>query len=316
MLFRNQSHNGTNGFLHVMGWGVVVLCLLIPTYQWSLMQKQEKHQAPINPMALYSSPYGKLFSSLLQQPINAAWHKGIEIHEPKKVDHQVAPKHENAGKMEHSHHGGSDHCDECDLAAGRFAKRQNRSSWLSSMSDEIDLLAMLASKRTNPKPISQAHKLYVAQNIERKLLVAYNLDPTNYGAYDALFLFLTENPVSGLGGEHQLKQAEFITGHTLRVSTLDEVNPLSSITAGLATLNLFMLDFVHEKPKDAEYNKALYLKIGEYLAKYHRLKGDAENAGTWDLVPEAWRIQADERAALIANVAKGLVEKPSENKTN
>lgn len=298
-----------------MGWGVVVSCLLIPSYLWSSMEKKQRLQSPINPMALYSSPYGKLLSSLLQQPINSAWHKGIEIHEQKKEDEQGEHKHENAGKMEHSHHGETDHCDECDLAAGRFAKRQNRTSMLSAMSDEIDHLTVLSSKRTNPKPIAPAHKLYIAQNIEKKLLVAYNLDPTNYGAYDALFLFLTENPVSGLGGEHQLKQAEFITGHTLRISALEEINPLPSITAALATLNLFMLNFVHEKPKDVAYNKALYERISGYLAKYQRLKADAENDGAWELVPEAWRIQADERAALIANVARGLVEKPKDNET-
>lgn len=278
-------------------------------------------QRPINPLALNSSPYGMLLSSLLQQPMNVEWHKGIEIHEARhedKEDHDHAKEErgsslpanvETAEKPAH-HHAEGEHCEECDGVLGRIFDRSSDVPILSRLSKELEKLTKINTTRTNPKPISPAHKLYIARNIEKKMLIAYNLDPTNFAAYDAYFLFLTENPVSGLGNADQLKQAQLITRHTLELSAREQINPLPAISAALATFNIFMLNFVLEKPRDNAFNQMLYTKVSEHLAKYQRLKAAAEHEGSWEQVPEAWRFQADQRATLLQKVAKGLAEKP------
>lgn len=309
MIFQSKCCGYSGRFLYSLSWGCALLCLCIASYLTVNPKTSDIFQRPIQPLALNSSPYGMLLSSLLQQPMNVEWHKGIEIHEAKHEDGHEHSAKKTAEKSAH-HHAEGDHCEVCDIAAGRFGKRSSEMSLLNRFSKELEKLTRINTTRTNPNPISPRHKLYIAQNIEKKMLIAYNLDPANFAAYDAYFLFLTENPVSGLGNANQLKQAQLITKHTLELSAREQINPLPSITAALATFNIFMLNFVLEKPQDHAFNQMLYTKVSEHLAKYQRLKAVAENEGSWEQVPDAWRFQADQRATLLQKVAKGLVEKP------
>lgn len=272
---------------------------------------------PQNPLALNSSPYGMLLSSLLQQPINEAWHKGVEIHETKDENEEVHDDHDH--KAEHDakaavksshHHEEGDKCEICDTAAGRFGDRANK-SLLTSLSQMLGKLEKKHLTRTNPKPISPAHKLYIAQSIEKKLLLAYNLDPTNYAAYDAYYLFLTENVVAGLGSAEKIKQAQLITQRTFELSNREKVNPLPALSAALATFNRFMLNLSLGKPKDDNFNRMLYVEVSRQLVKYDHLKEIAVSAGDWELVPEAWKLQADQRAHFLRRLAQDLAGKPA-----
>lgn len=300
-------------FLYGLAWGCVLLCLLIASYLTINSKFSDIFRRPINPLALNSSPYGMLLSSLLQQPMNVEWHKGIEIHEAKqKDDHD----HDEGSEKSAHHHKDGEHCDECDGIVARVFDSTSGVPLLIRLSAELEKLNKASTSRTNTAPISPAHKLYIAQNIEKKMLIAYNLDPTSYAAYDVYFLFLTENIVSGLVGADQIKQAQLITKHTLELSAREQVNPLPALSAALATFNIFMMSFETGKPKDVALNQMLNTKISEYLEKYQNLKAIAENEGSWKQVPDAWRIQADQRAIFLQKVAKGLVVKTKDKTAN
>lgn len=311
----------TSRYRTVLYWGIAVLCLLTASYLTKTSKYSELLKRPLNPLALNSSPYGMLLSSLLQQPVNEEWHKGIENPGGKgETDHDHDHDHEGHEQekhVEHPHHqhAAGDACELCDAAAGRFSGRDD-GSLLSGLSRKLEELNRTHSARTNPKEISPAHRLYIIQNIEKKLLLAYNLDPTNYAAYDVYYLFLTENPVSGLGSSANLKQARLITERTIALCNREQVNPLSAISGALATFNLFMMHFVLEKPKDKAFNQTVYIKVSEQLARYQHLKAVAVQAGNWDTVPMAWRMQADDRATFLQKVASNLAEKPADKVSN
>lgn len=295
-------------------WGGAMLCLFAAAYMGVHLKSRDLFERANAPLSLNRSPYGMLLSSLLQQPINAEWHKGIErpaAGHDHEHDHEDGHDHAEEAKEHGHHHAEGEHCEECDAAAGRFSRRNSTVPVLGVLSRGLDKLAMISATRTNPHSISPVHKLYIARDIERKLLVSYNLDPTSYAAYDAYFLFLTENLVAGLGSPEKIAHARLITNNTLALSNREEVNPLPSLTSALATYNLFMLQIAEGKSRDNKFNQFLYATVTQHLKKYQRLKAAAEKEGNWEQVPEAWRIQADERALFLLKVAKGLAGTPS-----
>ena len=52
---------------------------------------------------------------------------------------------------------------------------------------------LLIGLRTNPRGLSESHRLTVARDIEKSLLRAYRMDPTEYVVYNSYFLFLTSD---------------------------------------------------------------------------------------------------------------------------
>jgi hypothetical protein len=317
-----QSNRNSDRSMGWLTWGGALLCLLLAGRLTVNSQSRDIFKRATDPLSLNRSPYGMLLSSLLQQPVNTEWHKGIETHDAShdgehdhEEGHEEGHDHKDAVEKQEHHHAEGEHCEACDIAAGRFRSRAPTVPLLDILSEGLDKLTTICAARTNPLGISPAHKLYIARNIEKKLLVSYNLDPTSYAAYDAYFLFLTENLVDGLGSPEKIAHARLITNKTLALSSREEINPLPSLTAALATYNLFMLQIAEGKSKDKNFNQELYASVIQQLAKYQRLKIAADKEGIWEQVPEAWRIQADDRATFLLKVAKGLAEKSAVTET-
>ena len=161
------------------------------------------------------------------------------------------------------------------------------------------IVAMKSARyaRTNPFGINDTHRLAVAQDIEETLLRSYNMDPTNYGVYNAYYLFLTihELRATPLAKEHARKVSSLTIGAAFK----EDTNPAPWLTASVAVLNLFFLD--QEKWRDAETSPPAAAledyrqKMGYCLQQYAVLKQKAIADRRWKVISEERRRELDER---------------------
>lgn len=103
----------------------------------------------------------------------------------------------------------------------------------------VDLKAA-GYERTNPHAVSEAHKVHIAAEIEQMLLRSYRMDPTNYGVYNAYFLFLTIHELRSTPAA--VEHARKISQHTIARAQAEDTAPGPWLTAEMALLNLFLLD--------------------------------------------------------------------------
>ena len=224
-----------------------------------------------NPLGIKRSPYGQVLAMAIQTPIDADWHGGLEIHDHAEGgcggcgshdhDHHSAPEtaehdhhdhsecehdgcdhdHHSPAVAEHDHsdddHSDHDHgCDGCghDHGADEHAKAGNKEVAL------LDRLQSAVSQRTNPNAPTEGHKLYLRQEIEKKLRFAYELDPSHYANYNCYHLFVTQSELGthGLPEEDVTNMVESLADYTIRYCLKEQVDPRPALTAASAACNV------------------------------------------------------------------------------
>jgi len=193
-----------------------------------------------NPLGIKRSPYGQVLAMAIQTPIDADWHGGLEIHDH---DHEGGHSHDHGhGHGDHGHgdhdHDSCDH-DSCDHDHGDH----DHGDEPSAPEEDIALLARLeraVSKRNNPNPPTKGHKVYLRQEIEKKLRFAYELDPSHYANYNCYHLFLTQASLGthGLPQEEVAKMVESLADYTVRYCLAEQNDPRPALTAASAASNV------------------------------------------------------------------------------
>ncbi|BDS08493.1 hypothetical protein NT6N_35330 [Oceaniferula spumae] len=271
-------------------------------------QADDKLAYDPNPGCIKGSPYGKVLALAMQGPIDFYWHKG-QSHE-----HAATLKAENrkaeecsSGCDDHTHHHKHVHEDHATHAegCGCGAHGEEAKVVVEAPESPLHTLAKLQIKRmgasahrkTDGKPLSEAHAKYLQSVTEDKLRLAYDLDPSNYTNYGNLHLFLSTTTYGKSSADDAA--AVKLAQQTLDFCKLDEVDPASWITAASAAYNIvYHIGSYHEEFTVAEA-KASLAEFDHCMAVFNELLNSAVEEG---------RIASTERLEELNTRAKYLTK--------
>lgn len=216
---------------------------------------------PLNPMGVDGSPYGEVFAMAMQTPIDetfhAVWVTGA-----------------------HDHSGGA--CEAC-------AKTPHSSGGI-NLGNLLEKISTAHDLRTNPKPPSEKHRLYLRGQVENKLRFANRLDPAHYANYTSLHFFLTEPE---LGTHPVLTDAALqLADDTIRYCMAKANDPRPALTAGAAASNVLELMFNNYRSDSPRFTLA---QMRHYLATLDQtILRHEEIARQWD-AQDAWKNLSTQR---------------------
>jgi len=169
-----------------------------------------------NPLGVKESAYGQVIALAAQSKIDEDWH-GVET----AGNSRICP---DCGKI----HGANVAC----------AKPDSNSSLLARLDDAV-------SERAAGKQNTGGLKFYLRRQIEDRLRLAYQFDPSNYTNYNAYHFFLTE-PELGTRktlNTRVLDLARKTTAYCMR----EDHDPRPALTAASAAGNILLLMFDHKE---------------------------------------------------------------------
>jgi hypothetical protein len=232
-----------------------------------------------NPLGLKTSPYGAVVALALQGGIESDWHGTME---------SDAPACATCG---HHHGAEGDACHASD--------KGDADSW-------IERIELAATERTNPSPVTKGHQLYLRQQTQDQLRLAYELDPSNYANYNSYHLFLTEPSV----GTRRVLTDEVIklADDTINYCLKEESDPRPALTAAAAAGNILELMFIyHDQHSLDEMKKQLH--IFDYcLGKHQALTEKWLSSGEFENLSPARQAEMLERLKFVVKVRDAAVQ--------
>jgi len=291
-----------------MGAGVLVAALALHSLRNSGNQKNGDAAYHRNPFALNQSGYGTMLARLGQKNLDRAWHFGAVASE---LGHR-----EGADEHAGHNHGEGEH-------SGEGSQHQEGESFVGIALDFLVDLDAERFRRTSRIPLSVAHQKAIADDIEKMMLRAYNMAPTDYGAYDAYFHFLMYHDLRRTPEDR--KRAYRMSDYTIQAAGREKLDPMPWLTAAVATLNQFFMDekqyLQEQEDGKAELPEDMLVKyrdrMGYCLGRYQKLRQEAIQAGRWEKVPEDRRVEADERARLGGRMMEqfqAMIDRQGEDK--
>ncbi|MFT5469967.1 MAG: hypothetical protein ACI8UO_005091 [Verrucomicrobiales bacterium] len=292
---------------------LLALGLILFVYGTVSLRSSDRFRHNQNTFAIRSSGYGQLLARLSQDTVNKVWHYGIEGVNPHDDhdctaegcdhdrDHEASYASSTAkslgrdlrpvAALEQDHHDHDDH------------GHDHHADFdpLGSMMSFVENMRVKQYQRTNPHGLNEAHKAAVAQDIEKVLLRSYRMDPTDYGVYNAYYLFLTvhEYRATPVSKEHARRIAEL----TIGAAQHETESPFPWLTAASASLDLFFLD---QQAAGGAGSKVSPSAVARYrqqihycLNQYQQLRERAFEAGRWESVGEERREEAESRFLFI-----------------
>jgi hypothetical protein len=231
--------------------------------------------APLNPLGINGSPYGEVFAMAMQGPIDTHFHGAW------------------GGDRAHKHADGEE-CEVCNPAKAVENGGNRFQNLLASLEKAV-------TTRTNPKPATEAHKLYLRRQVEDKLRFAYNLDPSHYANYNSLHFFLTE-PQLGTRPELTPSAAK-LAEDTIHYCLKQENDPRPALTAAAATSNILELMFNDQqntRPRFATAQMRQYLNLLDHcINRYVTIAGNWDKSKQWDLLSPQRIAECDDRFQFI-----------------
>lgn len=229
----------------------------------------EARSRPLNPLELKESPYGEVIGMALQDPVHLIWHGG-RGHEHIDAQNQ-SKKNEEAEVCEvcgvvHDH-ADEDHVDEAYL--------ENRPFWVQWKGK---LLLMEKYTRFDHSPVERqgAVKEFERHETERLLKLAYDMDPTNYGNYNAYNYFY----MVGKDVEDSRKRISELAHKSLAACELGKrVDPMDALTAAAAAEDLMI--WVMDSPGETRPENVVsaYWRFADEVKNYEEVFDAAVNSG-------------------------------------
>lgn len=220
----------------------------------SLEDGDRLHYQP-NPGALARSPFGRTVGMALQGPITKFWDRGV----------------------------GSVIDDQEKIAGSR--PDQKLFNWVNEMRD---------AKADAPESskMYHEHKSHIMARIEKKLALAWEMDPRNFANYAIYQMFLWEDFASDvLESEHTVRDLSLAT---LEESLKDEDSPVSLLTAGQATYDLVFAarTSTEQDPSEASQDIAKYsVLLPDLIDRYESLVATMKEDGRWQQFSEVKRLE-------------------------
>lgn len=247
-------------------------------------------KVPLNPLGINGSPYGEVFAMAMQGPIDTYFHGAM-------------------GTGVHRHSDG-DSCGVCEGAAEKqdqgekAAVAKSKGSAGFRFEDFLASLSKVETISTNPKAVSDAHKHYLRRQTEDKLRFAYNLDPSHYGNYNSLNLFLTE-PAVGTRPELNASVAK-LAEDTIQYCLKQEHDPRPALTAAAAATNILQFMFTDQREAKPRFNTTQMrdvLGILDFsLARYDALAREWDETKQWDLISTQRINECEDRYSFVRKI--------------
>lgn len=294
-----------------------------------------------NPLHLKRSPFGRTLALAMRGPVDVYWHRGGVhdhgeghhehgdtcgscgsgcTHDPEEIclDH-AACDHEHGEFCDHghSHEEGSgteslvatlekleEHAHE-EPGDGPAPEAAEESTGVRSfLLDRIEDMRMAYYSRTNNKADSKYHKAYLMGEMQKRLAVSYEMDPSNLSGYGAYFLFLSEALARVEGRDDgRIVKVRRQAAHTLAHATLDYCLELKDeVTAMItaATAAHDCLQIVMESPEPDMKLASEYLRLLDgTLAQYEALRRKMIEDGTWERFPLNRRSEMEKAHSLV-----------------
>jgi hypothetical protein len=243
---------------HLISVGLICTGAITWAFASRPLMTNSELKAPLNPLGINGSPYGQVFAMAMQGPIDTYFDTPTN-----GIDHDQNPSH--------------------------MLPEKNSQIFSQSFGDRLaQLLTTLdkaSEERTNPKPSSNAQKLYLRRQVEDKLRFAYQLDPSHYGNYNSLHFFLTEPE---LGTRPQLTESVAkLAEDTIQYCLNQKDDPRPQLTAAGACTNILqlMISDYRNNPK-SNYTTAQmrkYLNLMDYsLSRYVTISREWDQNKDWD----------------------------------
>lgn len=275
-----------------------------------------------NAFSLKGSPFGRTLGMAMQGPVDVYFHQGggheggAHQHAPgeacdgcETVAEDDAPHSDpvedassvlvttgGAPSDDAQQHGeacgsscGHDHGSESPAVASGDAP------WRAAILGKIRDWRGVKNSRTNPHGNSEAHKYYIRAKVEQKLLLTYQMDPTNYGSYGAYHLFLNE-PSLGTRGEASRRHGRRLAEVTVARCVREWDNPIALLTTAAASHDMveyLVEDSSPEKVRRAHEYAALTAKA---LEQFENVSLQMLFDGTWDEFSTARQDEMTSRA--------------------
>lgn len=285
------------------------LCLIgTGVFAWALTGRSLISNAdlkvPLNPLGINGSPYGEVFAMAMQGPIDTFFHgamgTGVHRHtegetcascsdtpalDPSKPKIFRIPQSETTSTAENA-----------TVAKPVPTPGERFETFLTSLK-KVETIS------TNPKAPSTAHKLYLRRKTEDKLRFAYDLDPSHYGNYNSLNLFLSE----GIGTRPELNESvATLAEETIQYCLKQEHDPRPALTAAAAATNILQFMFADqhaEKPKFNTTQMRQFLGVVDYsLARYDALAKEWDETKHWELISQQRITECEDRYSFISKI--------------
>jgi len=242
---------------------------------------------PLNPLGINRSPYGEVFAMAMQGPIDTVFHRGA------------------TDDYGHRHDGNSAGEDRGNLAESKSMQPDAGSGDLRSrFRNFITGMAKASTTRTNKRPASKAHDIYIRRNVEDKLRFAYQLDPSHYGNYNSYHFFLTE-PRMGTRPELTPGAAK-LADDTIRYCLKESYDPRPALTAAAAACNVLHLlfdDAWQEQPRFTVSQMRQTLALLDHcIARHFELFQKWEADGGKDLLSAMRVLEMEERLGFVIKI--------------
>ena len=274
-----------------------------------------------NPLAIQRSGYGMILARLSQNTVNRVWHYGLEgpaghHHKPGDDDCELcAPPHhqgQGGGNPDSAPDGNSggnslppDHLVSVAGLPVTPATAKETGIVESALSQLLDL-KKAGYARTNPEGLSQAHRRKVASDIEKVLLRSYQMDPTDYGVYNAYYLFLTIHDLCATPAAE--RQAKKVAGLTIGAAMGETESPFPWLTAASALLDQFLSDqqIAREtgKPLSRTAVQDYSAKMAHCLAQFKAVREKAIAERRWQSIGAERTEGADERLRFLERTSE------------
>jgi hypothetical protein len=231
-----------------------------------------------NPLAVCGSPYGALMARLIKGALDSYWHGGP----------QGQPSHEGEAPPALASRLRIRSSMPLPALAG---EKLGLEGWANSLSS----LEFRRTRRTSPAELSQAHKRYLNAAANRRLRLAFKLDPGDPALYEILHYSLeatAKDPAS-------IRQA----ARALAMQTVDQAlsfqgSPAAALTGAGAMLNL--MNQAAAPPDVLEADWGLHLRC---LDRYHSLLRLGKQEGWWDNMPDSRRSEIESYARLVERLS-------------
>lgn len=241
-------------------------------------------RAPLNAFGINRSPYGEVFAMAMQGPIDQTFNHTFDLRA-------------SAGKKS------GETPAETELPVNKSSNSAPKSI-TSKFRGLLEELAAAKSTYTNPKPSSPAQKLHIRRDVENKLRFAYNLDPANYGNYNAYHFFITEPQ---LGTRPELTPgAAKLAQDTIDYCLRESYDPRPALTAAAAATNILHLMFNDrhaESPRFTQLHMRHTLDLVDHcLARHEQIHQSWTASGGADLLSPMRIVEMDERYKFIRKI--------------
>ncbi len=227
------------------------------------------------------------------------------------------------GECDHAEHATAGHqhapgesCEGCDLdkinaiAASVTEKNSIRTMLL----DKIQDLRAVQNTRHNPYANSKAHKYFIRREVEKKLMLTYRMDPTNYASYGAYFLFLSESSLSDR--EESVRQAMRLSQTTVQYCLRDQDSDSALLTGAAAAHDVGQL-LIRSGENEALAQAGQYLQVSEeFLNGFEQVALQMAFDGSWEKFSGYRRDEMADRARLLRKLVEADRKNPGVNADN